>query len=72
MDLRISICNDVCAKHAEVVNIDCIGESLIEQAMYGVHVGDWITVDVGNARQIDLIEVDVIDYLKGKLASASL
>lgn len=71
-DLRISICNDVCAKHAEVVNIDCIGESLIEQAMYGVHVGDWITVDVGNARQIDLIEVDVIDYLKGKLASASL
>ena len=58
---------------AEVVlEVDCLGDSLIEQALYGVHVGDWISYELAIARGVDSIEVNVIDLLKRELAAAAL
>lgn len=55
-----------------IVDIDCLGDSLIEQAMYAVHLGDWMSYEWATARGVDAIEVNVIDHLKGALAAAAL
>ena len=71
--LRVNISNSIMAKVAATIQeVNCIGDSLIEQAMYGVHVGDWISWELAEARNMDSIEVDVIDLLKRELASAAL
>ena len=70
---RIEISKDIIGKVAdEFLELDCLGNSLIEQAMYAVHLGDWITWELAEARKMDSIEVDVIDLLKRELAAAEL
>lgn len=69
MDISKEIINNVTTS---ILEINCVGDSLIEQAMYGVHLGDWISWELAKARKVDAIEVDVIDLLKGKLAAAAL
>jgi glucose/mannose-6-phosphate isomerase len=70
---RIEISKGIITKAAdEFLEVDCIGDSLIEQAMYAVHLGDWITWELAEARKVDSIEVDVIDLLKQELAVAAL
>ena len=44
------------------------GNSLLEKNMYFVHLGDWISWYLSELRQVDSIEVTVIDYLKSELA----
>jgi glucose/mannose-6-phosphate isomerase len=44
------------------------GKNLIEQAFYGVHLGDFLSWEVAQLREVDPTEVKVIDYLKGELA----
>jgi len=44
------------------------GEGRIQQALYLIHFGDWITYDLAELKQIDSVEVDVIEGLKGILA----
>lgn len=70
---RIEISKNIIAKVAdEFLEVDCLGSSLIEQAMYAVHLGDWISWELAEARNMDSIEVDVIDLLKRELAAAAL
>jgi len=44
------------------------GDSVIQQTLYQVHLGDWISWYLAQLRGVDAIEVKVIDYLKGELA----
>lgn len=44
------------------------GESRLAQALYLIHLGDWMTVYLAEFRGFDSIEVEVIDWLKGELA----
>jgi len=70
--LRIDTSKEIISKYAEIFEIDCLGDSLIEQSLYGVHFGDWISMEMSNLRQVDPVEVDAIDYLKGKLSEAKI
>lgn len=70
---RLEINKDIIqAVTPTIVTVDCIGDSLIEQAMYAVHLGDWMSYEWAIARGVDSIEVNVIDRLKGALAAATL
>ncbi len=70
---RMEINKEIMGEVAAVVlEVDCVGDNLIEQALYGVHVGDWISYELSMARGVDSIEVNVIDFLKKELATASL
>jgi glucose/mannose-6-phosphate isomerase len=70
---RIEINKEIMGKVAEVVlEVECLGDNLIEQALYGVHVGDWISYEWSMLRGVDSIEVNVIDFLKKELATAAL
>jgi len=66
---RIDINKEIIGKYTDtIIEIFAKGDSLIEQSMYLVHLGDWISWYVSQLRGMDSIEVDVIDYLKGELA----
>lgn len=70
--LRIETCKSIISKYAPIIEFSCLGDSLIEQALYGVHYGDWISYEIAMLRGQDPIEVNVIDLLKGRLAEAVL
>ncbi len=45
------------------------GESQLEKSFYLIHFGDWVSWYLSEIRNIDATEVNVIDYLKGSLAT---
>ena len=55
-----------------VIDVSAKGDSLIEQSLYFVSLGDWISWEVSQLRQVDAMEVKVIDHLKGELAKVDL
>jgi len=44
------------------------GKNQIEKAFYLVHFGDWVSYFLADVRNVDPIEIKVIDYLKGELS----
>jgi glucose/mannose-6-phosphate isomerase len=44
------------------------GESQLQQSLYLIHFGDWVSWYLSEIRNIDATEVKVIDFLKGELA----
>lgn len=44
------------------------GKSLAEKMLYFVHLGDWMSVYLAEARKVDPVEIRVIDFLKSELA----
>jgi glucose/mannose-6-phosphate isomerase len=66
---RVNINKDVIMKHTDSVReVWSKGNSVIEKAIYFVHLGDWISVILGEMRGVDLMEVNVINALKSKLS----
>ncbi|MFT4524471.1 MAG: glucose/mannose-6-phosphate isomerase [Granulosicoccus sp.] len=43
------------------------GTSQLQCALYLVHIGDWISLYLGQEKGVDITEVKVIDHLKGEL-----
>jgi glucose/mannose-6-phosphate isomerase len=52
----------------EIIEVRSKGNTMIERALYLVHLGDWISWYLAQLRGVDALEVKVIDYLKGELA----
>ncbi len=50
-----------------IIELHSKGRNLIERAMYFVYLGDWISCDLADLREVDSIEVKAIDFLKGEL-----
>jgi glucose/mannose-6-phosphate isomerase len=66
---RVNINKDVIKKYAENIReVYSKGNSVIEKAIYFIHLGDWISVLLGEMRGVDLMEVNVINALKSKLS----
>ena len=66
---RVDINKEVIKKHASsITEIYSKGNSVIEKAIYFIHLGDWISVALGEARGVDLMEVNVINHLKSALS----
>ncbi len=45
------------------------GKSAAENMLYLVHLGDWMSFFLAQARQVDPVEIKVIEYLKNELAN---
>jgi glucose/mannose-6-phosphate isomerase len=66
---RVDINRDVITKYAaSITEIYSKGNSVIEKAIYFIHLGDWISVALGEMRGADLMEVNVINHLKSALS----
>ncbi len=67
--VRIAINQDIINKYTDnIIEIYSKGQSLIEKSMYLVHLGDWISWYLSEHKNVDAIEIGVIDYLKSELA----
>jgi len=66
---RVDINKEVIKKHvSSVTDIYSKGNSIIEKAIYFIHLGDWISVALAELRGVDAVEVNVINHLKSKLS----
>ncbi len=60
---RIEINKEIIGHYTDtLIEIYTKGESLIEQALYSVHLGDWLSWEVSKLREVDATEVKVIDF----------
>ena len=68
---RIDINKAIISNHTDsVVELYSKGNSLIERALYFVHLVDYISVSLADLKGVDPIEIKVIDYLKSELAKS--
>jgi glucose/mannose-6-phosphate isomerase len=66
---RYEICKSLFAKYSSsVTDIVAKGNSKLEQFFYLINIGDWISCDLADMKQIDAVEVNVITNLKNELA----
>lgn len=66
---RYEICKPLFKKYSSSVSdIYAKGTSKLEQYFYLIHIGDWISVDLADLKNIDATEVDVITNLKNELS----
>ncbi len=66
---RIEINKEVIKKYtSHITEIYSKGNTSIEKAIYFIHLGDWISVLLGEMRGVDLMEINVINHLKSELS----
>ena len=44
------------------------GDSQIENTLYHINLGDWVSWYLSEMNNVDAIEIDVINFLKGELS----
>jgi glucose/mannose-6-phosphate isomerase len=44
------------------------GEAVVANSLYHINLGDWVSWYLSEMNNVDAIEIDVIDFLKGELA----
>lgn len=67
--VRIDINKDVISKFTtNISEVWSKGESKIENTLYHINLGDWVSWYLSEMNDVDAIEIDVINYLKGALA----
>ena len=66
---RVEINKEVIRKYtSHITEVFSKGNSAIEKAIYFIHLGDWVTIILGEMRGADLMEVNVINQLKSALS----
>lgn len=68
--IRMDINQKLIAGHtSSTMTLRSKGKSPIEKAFYLVHLGDWMSFYLAELRQVDPVEIKVIDQLKNELAN---
>lgn len=66
---RYDVCKPIFEKYSNgVIDITAKGDSKLEQFLYLINIGDWISCDIADLKGIDPVEVNVINHLKSELA----
>ena len=66
---RSEISQEIYGKYTnDIFNIWSNGNSLIENTMYLVNFGDWLSVFIADEKGVDPSEYDIIEFLKERLA----
>ena len=67
--IRMDINKKVISKYtSNISEVWSKGDSVIENTLYHINLGDWISWYLSEMNNVDAIEIDVINYLKGELA----
>ena len=68
--IRMDINKKVISKYTDNISeIWSKGDSLIENSLYHINLGDWVSWYLSEMNNVDAIEIDVINFLKAELAS---
>ncbi|MAX05076.1 MAG: bifunctional phosphoglucose/phosphomannose isomerase [Flavobacteriales bacterium] len=67
--IRIDINKKVISKFTKnITEIWSKGDSIIENSLYHINLGDWVSWYLSEMNNVDAIEINVIDFLKKELA----
>lgn len=67
---RYEICRPIFEKYSSgVTDVVAKGQSKLEQFMYLINIGDWISVYIAEIKDIDPVEVNIINHLKNELSN---
>ena len=67
--LRMEFCKKIFNKYAaEIIEIPSKGKSTVEKTIYWIHLGDWVSLFLSEIRNVDAMDIRVIDSLKQELA----
>ena len=66
--IRMDINKKVISEYTDNISEICSkGDSLIENSLYHINLGDWVSWYLSEMNNVDAIEIDVIDFLKGEM-----
>jgi len=66
--IRMDINKKVISEYTDNISeIWSKGDSLIENSLYHINLGDWVSWYLSEMNNVDAIEIDVINFLKGEL-----
>ncbi len=66
---RIEISKDVVRKKgSSLLEISTKGKSFIEQTIYLINIVDWASLYLSELKNVDPIDIEIIDYLKSELS----
>lgn len=66
---RYDICKELFLKYSSsVTDVTAKGATKLEQSLYLINIGDWISCYIADLKNIDAVEVNVITNLKNELA----
>ncbi|MEX2485368.1 MAG: bifunctional phosphoglucose/phosphomannose isomerase [Brumimicrobium sp.] len=69
--LRASLSKEIMLdKTSHLLEIAGKGNSIIEESFYFIHIVDWASIYLAELRNVDPIEIKVIDYLKDSLSKS--
>lgn len=67
---RMQICREIISQKAgKTLELFSSGNTRLERMLYWIHLGDWISWFASVERNVDAIEINVINRLKGELAN---
>ncbi len=70
---RMEINKEIIGKYtANIIEVYSKGRTYWEKIFYFIHLTDWVSVYLADLHQVDSMEVQVIDHLKGALAEKQL
>ena len=68
--IRIDINKKVISKYTDnITEVWSMGDSLVENSLYHINLGDWVSWYLSEMNNVDAIEIDVIEFLKSELAN---
>lgn len=68
--LRMDFCRKVFANYAaEIIEIPSKGANAVEKKLHWIHLGDWVSYFLSEKRNVDAMDIKVIDSLKQQLAN---
>ena len=66
--IRMDINKKVISEYTDNISEICSkGDSLIENSLYHINLWDWVSWYLSEMNNVDAIEIDVIDFLKGEM-----
>ena len=66
--IRMDINKKVISEYTDNISEICSkGDSLIENSLYHINLGDWVSWYLSEMNNVNAIEIDVIDFLKGEM-----
>ena len=66
---RLSISKEVFAQYTpHYREVEAKGASVLAQALYAVHLGDWCSCFLADLRGVDAMDISIINHLKDSLS----
>jgi glucose/mannose-6-phosphate isomerase len=66
---RLEVNLDIISKYTKnITTLNSKGNNTIEEAIYLIHLTDWVSCFLADEKGVDVMEVKVIDHLKGELS----